>query len=183
VVVFVPPTPAPPGHLRRAAQTSLSLLTGCTGDPLDRDRFQPYFEQIYVKTPSLDKQGIQELLTSQGEGNDLLKVQFRSAANRFVLIDESGYQSILVKYVTETNDEVKSLLGKLAKEGPERWLMRKLQRYSVNVPRYQFNRLLEDMEIHEIWPGIYAQLSDTLYHPIWGLLTEESPLSPQSLIC
>jgi CRISPR-associated endonuclease/helicase Cas3 len=183
VVVFVPPGQAPAGHLRRAAQTTQSLLAGCNGDPLDRDRFRHYFEQLYWKAPSLDKQGIEQLLTPQGDGTDQLKVQFRSAANRFVLIDESGYQSILVKYVTETNHEVEALLGRLAKEGPERWLMRKLQRYSVNVPQYQFKRLLEAMEIHEIWPGIYAQLSDTLYHPVLGLLTEESPLSPASLIC
>jgi CRISPR-associated endonuclease/helicase Cas3 len=183
VVVFVPPKAAPPGHLRKAAETTVSLLTGFTANPLGRERFRHYFEQFYVKTQCLDKQGIQDLLMPQGEGNDQLKVQFRTAADRFKLIDESGYQSILVKYITEENKEVKSLLGKLEKEGPQRWLMRKLQRYSVNVPQYQFKQLLENIEIHEIWPGIYAQQSDTLYHPELGLLTEDNPLSVESLIC
>ena len=47
----------------------------------------------------------------------------------------------------------------------------------------QFKQLLENIEIHEIWPGIYAQQSDTLYHPELGLLTEDNPLSVESLIC
>ena len=131
----------------------------------------------------MDKQGIQELLTPQGDGNDQLKVQFRTAANLFKLIDESDYQPVLVKYCNDENREILSLLGKLAKEGPHRWLMRKLQRYSVNIPQYQFKRLLENLEVREIWPGIYAQHCDALYHPDLGLRTDEDPLPVQSLIC
>jgi CRISPR-associated endonuclease/helicase Cas3 len=182
MVVFVPPKAAPPGHLRKAAETTVSLLTGFTGNPLSRERFRHYFEQFYVKAPSLDKQDIQSLLTPEGEGNNQLKVQFRTAANRFKLIDESGYQAVLVKYCTEENNAVVSLFGILKKEGPQRWLMRKLQRYSVNIPQYQFKRLLENMEVYEIWPGIYAQCTDTLYHNELGLLTEGQPITVTQLI-
>ncbi len=181
VVVFVPPKPAPPGHLRHGEQTTVGLLSGFDGNPLSRKMFTKYFERFYEATHSLDKHDIQRLLTPQGNGDDQLQVQFRSAANKFRLIDQSG-QAVIVKYTTDENDKIHALLGTLQKDGPQRWLMRKLQRYSVNVYEYHFKRLLENHEVEEIRPGIYVQLSDTLYHPTLGLLTEEALPSVDSLI-
>lgn len=171
VVVFVPPEPAPPGHLRHGEQITVGLMAGFSGNPLTRRMFTQYFEHFYAAVHSLDKHDIQRLLTPQGNDNDQLQVQFRSAASKFRLIDDSG-QAILVKYTANANNEVVVLLARLKKEGPERWLMRKLQRYSVNVSEYHFKKLLDTHEIYEIWPGIYA-LSDTLYHPTLGLWTED----------
>ncbi len=181
VIVFVPPKPAPPGHLRHGEQITVGLLSGFSGNPLTREKFSQYFERFYAAVHSLDKHKIQRLLTPQGSGNDQLQVQFRTAAKKFRLIEDSG-QAVLVKYATEENKDVSSLLGKLEKEGPQRWLMRKLQRYSVTVSDYHFKQLLENHEIYEIWPGIYAQLSDTLYHPTLGLLTEGATPSVDSLV-
>ena len=55
VVVFVPPIKAPPGPLRRAADTAVSLLSGSSDHTLTRDLFSRYFEHFYMKAPSLDK--------------------------------------------------------------------------------------------------------------------------------
>ncbi len=60
--------------------------------------------------------------------------------------------------------------------------MRKLQRYTVNVPDYQFSKLEGDQEVREVWPGIFAQYSDTLYHPDLGLLTEDVSPAAENLI-
>ncbi len=139
VVVFVPPKPPPAGHLRRAAQTTVSLLFDSDKNPLQRENFQPYFEQLYWKAPSLDKHGIEDLLKPDGDGDDQLKVQFRTAAQRFQLIDESGYQSVIVRY-----GDSPALIDMLKKGGPERWLMRKLQRCTVSLPEYQFKKLLNN---------------------------------------
>ena len=181
VVVFVPPKPAPPGHLRHGEQITVGLLSGFNGNPLTREKFTQYFQRFYEAAHSLDKYDIQRLLTPQGSGDDQLQVQFRTAANKFRLIEDSG-QSVLVKYTTEENDEIGQLLGQLKKNGPYRKLMRKLQRYSVTVSEYHFKQLLENHEIYEIWPGIYAQQSDTLYHPALGLLTDEVTPSVECLI-
>lgn len=178
VVVFVPPKPAPPGHLRKAAETTVTLLTGHEGDPLARDMFRRYFEQFYVRAPSLDKQGIANLLNPDGQGNDSLKVQFRTAARRFQLIDESGYRSVIVRY-----GDSPTLIGRLEKEGPERWLMRKLQRYTVSLPEYQFKKLLNCGDVREVYPDIFAQTSDALYHPEFGVLVDqESNPDPSALV-
>lgn len=177
VVVFVPPKPAPPGHLRRAADTTVSLLTGISNNSLSRDLFRSYFEHFYVRAPSLDKYDILGLLKPDGQGEDQLKVQFRTAAQRFQLIDESGYHSILVRY-----DDSPALIGRLQKEGPERWLMRKLQRYTVSLPGYQFRKLLSNEDLQEVYPGMFAQTSEILYHPDLGVVVDETNPDPSDLI-
>jgi len=171
--VFVPPKPAPPGHLRRAAETTVSLLFESRENPLRRELFQSYFEQLYWKAPSLDKQGIEGLLKANGQG----EVQFRTAAQRFQLIDESGYRSVLVRY-----GDSPGLIGKLQKAGPERWLMRKLQRFTVSLPEYQFKKLVGNGDVLEVYPGMFAQTSDVLYHEDLGLLVDDTNPDPSQLI-
>ena len=177
VIVFVPPQPAPPGPLRRAADTTVSLLTGHTGHPLTRDLFRSYFQHFYTKAPSLDRHDITGLLKPQGDNDDPLKVQFRTAAQRFQLIEDSGYRSIIVRY-----GDGPMLIGCLQKEGPERWLMRKLQRYTVSLPEYQFQKLLSNSDVCEIYPGMFAQTADVLYHPGLGVLVGETNPDPNALI-
>ncbi|MDO8754048.1 MAG: hypothetical protein Q7J80_09170, partial [Anaerolineales bacterium] len=104
------------------------------------------------------------------------KIQFRTAADEFKLIDDSAYQTILVRY--GNND---ALLGKLEKNGPERWLMRKLQRYSVNLLKHVFAQLVKQGDVREIWQGIYAQVGDTLYDRKLGVVTDGKP-SPDDLV-
>lgn len=173
VVVFVPPKSSPPGMLRRAEQTTISLLSGNTSDPMARDLFTRYFEHFYVKADSLDKYGIHDLLTTDARE---LKIQFRTAADRFKLIDDVESQAILVWY-----GESQSLIGKLKKDGPERWLMRKLQRYGVNLPRRVVGKLVETGEVQEVWSGIFAQAVSTLYDDKVGV-TIGGPLAAEQLI-
>lgn len=173
VVVFVPPKSSPPGTLRRAEQTTISILSGSTSDPMARELFTRYFEHFYVKAESLDKHGIQDLLTKDARE---LKIQFRTAAEKFQLIDDVESQSILVWY-----SDSQALIGKLKKDGPERWLMRKLQRYSVNLPRRVVDKLVETGEVQEVWPGIFAQAVSTLYDDEVGV-TLGSALTVEQLI-
>lgn len=173
VVIFVPPKLAPPGLLRQAAQISVSLLSGSESNVLGRDLAKRFFEHLYVRAPSLDKHGIHDLLTRDARD---CQIQFRTVAEKFSLIDDSAYQTFLVRY--GDNDV---LLGKLEKEGPQRWLMRKLQRYSVNLPKRLFAQLEKQGDVREIWPGIYAQVGDTLYDSEVGVVTG-GEISPDDLV-
>lgn len=173
VYVFVAPKPAPVGHLRRAAETTVSLLFESHENPLRRELFQSYFEQLYWKTSSKKGEEIEDLLKANGQG----EVQFRTAAQRFQLIDESGYHSMIVRY-----GDSAVLIGRLKKEGPERWLMRKLQRYTVSLPEYQFKKLLGSGDVREEYPGMFAQTSDALYHAELGVLLGDSNFDPNSLV-
>ena len=166
VVVFVPPEPAPPGTMRRAAAKTISTLSGNHENPLSRHRFAQFFRLFYDDT-DLDKREIVKLLQPDSE----LAVQFRTAARRFRLIDDTG-DNVLVRYHgSEDDNRIDILLNQLRTEGPSRWLMRKLQRYSVNVSAWHFKQLQDDYQIEEIAPGIWAQIEGTaIYDPALGLV-------------
>ncbi len=183
VVVFVPPEPPPPGVMQRAAAKTISVLSAHGERPLDRANFTRFF-QLFYDDSDLDEKAITDCLTPKGERTDALQVQFRSAARRFRLIEETGEQ-ILVRYHTHEEDAaIDRLLGTLRKEGPSRWLMRKLQRYSVHVSEWHFRHLRQNDQIEEIWPGIWAQRDGTtLYHPEWGLtLSPDAPAAADLVI-
>lgn len=173
VVVFVPEQSRLPGLIKTATQTSISLLSASGGNPLARERFREYFEHFYTRTSSLDKNDITDLLKPD-EG---LEVQFRTAAAKFKMIDEYG-QNIFVKY----NEASRKWIDTLQKKGPERWLMRKLQRHSVTISDWQFKKLLERGEVDEVRQGMYTQVSDALYDENIGLLFEDDILQPKTLM-
>jgi CRISPR-associated endonuclease/helicase Cas3 len=172
VVVFIPPTGAPPGHLRKAEEASRNVLQGLAGDPLERPLFARYFERYYYAC-DLDAHGICSLLQSDGD----LAVDFRTAAETFKLIDDQAQQSVIVRY-----GEAMQWLNILKKQGPDRWLMRKLQRYSVHIPRNQFQKLLATDEVAEVHTGIYAQNVDGLYDERLGFIGGQEGPNPLDLI-
>jgi CRISPR-associated endonuclease/helicase Cas3 len=175
VVVFVPPKPAPVGTLRQAEGCGRQLLQERANDPLAPQRFEEYFRELYwLKGDRLDKHRILEDLRA----NEQLHIRFRSAAKKFRLVDDTQQQSVIVRY-----GESVSMIDQLRRIGPERWLVRKLQRYIVNIPKIVHHRLLSDGDVIEIHPGIFAQAHDRLYHPELGFLANDpSYRDPETLI-
>ncbi|CAE6688366.1 CRISPR-associated helicase Cas3' [Candidatus Nitrotoga fabula] len=175
VVIFVPPNPPPPGMLRQAAQISVSLLSGGVNNVLGRDLSRQFFEHLYVRAPSLDKHGISDDLTRDAHD---CQIQFRTVTKKFQLIDDSTYQPILVRYCD--SDE---LLNRLEIDGPHHKLMRKLQRYSVNLPKRLFNQLEKQGDIQESkkLPGIYFQVCNTLYDDLLGVVIDGN-VAPDELV-
>jgi CRISPR-associated endonuclease/helicase Cas3 len=173
VVVFVPSKPAPPGLLRKGEDACRSVLHAHTGQPLVRALFARYFEKLYYAC-NLDAQDIGELLKVDVQ---TLAVNFRTAAEKFKLIQDEDSLPVIVRYCGECgrDDTVGMLLNTLKKEGPKRWLMRKLQRYTVTVHRREAMKLLSQGDIEEAMPGLYVQISDWLYHPDLGLNPEGAP--------
>jgi len=168
VVVFVPPKEPYAGPLLRAKNKTVSLLAGGVSDPLERNNFTRFFELFYSDT-DLDKDGIEGLLHMKRDTlpEDLSDVQFRTAAMKMKLIKDAG-RTVFARY-DETSE---ALLDQLRIKGPYRDLMRKLQRYSVNVPEFWFGKLLASGDVQEIYTDFYAQTSSVLYHPDLGLLLE-----------
>lgn len=176
VVVFVPPKPSK-GLLGKAAESGISMLAkfaGRTLESLPPQMFTQYFDQFYNKLNTLDKAGINDLLMPD---NQLGDCQFRTAALKFCMIEDGDTYTVFVKF----DDKAVELLEKLERMGPERWLMRKLQRYTVTLYGYQFRPLLDSQDVREIWSGIYAQNVDTLYDQTLGLKLQTEAPSVESL--
>lgn len=173
VVIFIPPRKAPIGLLRKACETTSRLLESGQVNPMDHDVFTRYFSELFWKANSLDTKGIVNLLTPESN----LGIQFRSASEAFKIIDDSAQRIILVPY--KDGDKHISELRSL---GPERWLLRKLQRYSITVYTDQFNKLRNRGSIEEVSPGIFALTCDIEYDPTIGLLVDELPTDPCAYI-
>ncbi|MBN1578402.1 MAG: CRISPR-associated endonuclease Cas3'' [Chitinispirillaceae bacterium] len=173
-VVFIPPKKSPPGILRKAAETTNTLFINGIADPLSHENFEKYFSRLYWSANSLDKYGIIELLKPDP---DECGIQFRSAAEKFKIIDDTQQKSVLVPY-----GKGKELITILKKTGPERWLLRKLQRYTVNVYQNDFSALLLKGLISEITPGIFALETEASYDPDTGLAVDEIPFNPDKFI-
>ena len=174
VVVFVPPTPAPPGHLRKGADACISTLHGQAHDPLARGLFERYFQDFY-RAVNLDEKGIVDLLKVEPRA---LAVKFRSAAEKFKLSDDEDQASVVVRYAAH-RDAIEKWLATLAAEGPQRWLMRKLQRYTVSIPKRQADKLLQQGSLTLPMPGLYVlKDTDNLYSNILGLVGDDDLYNP-----
>lgn len=170
VVVFVPPTDPPKGILSIATHTTVSILTGFTDDIQAPDTFQRYFQQFFANIKEHDKYGVLiKLQQSAREG----QIQFRTAAQRFRMIDDKDTVPIFVRY-----GEGDSLINILGNGEPQRWLLRKLQRFTVTLYRYQFEAMLNRGDVQEICKGFYAQSDSGVYCDDLGLMVEQPELTP-----
>lgn len=153
----------------------MRLLAHCDGDPLAVKQFEAFFRELYwLQGNRLDKQNIIGLLCNDPE----LKFSFRTAARKFQLIDEAAQAPVIVQF---ENDD---LLALLEHQGPDRWLLRKLQRSVVNLPRYLHGKLLADGAIRELHPDIFVQSHGALYHAVLGFCPDKSIVyEPDELMC
>jgi CRISPR-associated endonuclease/helicase Cas3 len=180
VTVFVPPQPAPPGLLRTGEDACKSVLHGHAGEVLDRALFAHYFERLYHDC-NLDAEDIGRLLEVDG---NTLAVNFRTAADRFRLIKDGDTVPVIVHYRGRDGSDriIDTLLGSLRKDGPQRWLMRKLQRFTVNVRQRDAVRLRGQGDIDEVVPGLFIQINDWLYSHDVGMFVDEVPYNTNGCV-
>ena len=162
VIVFVPPNPAPKGMLLFGEQATRSVWHGYEGHPLSHELFEKYFQQ-YFGSEQPDKHGINELLTKDAQQCVL---QFRSAADKFRLIDDKNTWQVLVPY----KEKGETLLRRLASGEMHRGILRELQRYSVSVYEQEFKKLREIGAIEELQPDLWAVCVTNAYDKSRGLL-------------
>lgn len=187
VHVFVPPTAAPPGLMRQARDTCKSLWFERPNDPISLDLFDRFFRRLYHDA-DLDRKRICEALRLVPNPKErTLAVRFRDAAENFRLIDNEDGATVLVRYRSpNAREDIDALLGLLERDGPSRWLMRKLQRYTVTIYRHQIAALVRSGDIREVpsCPGLYVQLEgwDGFYDPVLGAKVDGAPGDPASTV-
>lgn len=160
--VFNPPSNTI-GLMAKAEQAAREVLHGYEDDPLEPELYKQYFENFYRRIDP-DRKSIEKLLQPNGD----IGIYFRTAAERFKLIDDGYHMPVFVAY----GEEGWKLIDQLRRLGPERWLMRRMQRYSVNLTRKDHERLSRDGFIEEVYPGIYVQGLNGLYDDELGVLLE-----------
>ncbi len=177
VVVFVRDIPKPLHQVRIAAQATRTVLQG-GGDALSPASFERYFPQYYAGFASRDKHGIVDHLRK----NPQLEFEFRTAADKFRLVDEEDQATVIVPYASEGKASIEPLIEKLRSGATDRWLLRKLQRYTVTVRRKQVEAWQARGDVRELVPGVYLLIDELRYDDRLGLLPEEQALPAMTLV-
>jgi CRISPR-associated endonuclease/helicase Cas3 len=170
VKVFVPPKPAPIGMLRKAAQATKSVIAAGLPATLPPKSFTKYFQIYFADIDQKKGEEIRTLLTVDKQN---LGCAFRSAAAVFKLIDDEAQRAVYVRY-----GESERWLDMLGKEGPERWLLRKLQRYSVSISVRDFDRMLANGDVVPTWQGSFFAASSAALYGKNGLITPTGKALP-----
>ncbi len=164
VIVFTPPRRPPMGILRKAAETTIGILTSGNHDLQDCNTYEKYFSELYWRSNSLDRENIISLLKPD---TSECSISFRTAASKFRIIDDSLQKTILIPY-----KEGERLIDLLKSIGPSRWLMRRLQRYTVNIYNNNFAEMSDRGAIVELFPGVFILRSSIDYSNEIGLETD-----------
>lgn len=162
VKVFHSEKGIPPGYMRKSADSLTELLlAGTEDDLLSPMCLRKYFENTFSRVNNFDKADIKEKLWKDEQS---LKFQYATAARDFKLIDDAGNKSIVVRYGEGAN-----LIELLKIKGPESWLLRKLQHYTVSVRETDFKELASYGQIVS-YHGIWVQDSPNLYNSKAGIV-------------
>ncbi|MBO7707538.1 MAG: hypothetical protein J6S42_02530, partial [Thermoguttaceae bacterium] len=182
VVVFNPPKQSPPGILRKGESAAREILAAdAETDPNQPETFSRYFPLFYASVNSLDEKNIQKRLTqnvNNPEQNP--EVPFRTVGENFRLIDNDDAVPVIVQF-----GESPQLIKRLEIEGVHRELMRKLQRFAVNLSRPGKNgvdKMIDDGKIREMFPGVFVQQLPGLYNDIFGLDIYKEELPTETVI-
>jgi CRISPR-associated endonuclease/helicase Cas3 len=176
VVVFKSPRRAPAGILRKACEIAERMIFQGIKNLIDKSIFPSFFSELYWKTNSLDSQGILKLLKPEFPD---LGIQFRTAAEKFKIIDNANQHNVFVPY-----GEGKKWIEFLKNSGiPTGKILRKLQRYTINIYRDQFFCLQNRGSLEEIIPGVFVLNNTVEYNNQIGLLIDEMSNDPEDYIC
>ncbi len=160
VVVFMPPKESPRGELRNGEYAMSDLLNGDARPSLESpDVFPAYFKMLHMRAHALGEE-FDAWLVKNARG---FQFQFREAAAAFRMIGDETVP-VVVRY-----GDNGSLVDELRMVGPKRGIMRRLQRFAVNVPRGTISELLQKGFVEEMHPGVYVQTLASVYSELFGL--------------
>jgi len=172
--IFNGEKPPPAGLLRQTAQTAEIILPRFQDDPLNLNAIRAYFERHYwTQSDRMDESGtLQRLREFDMKG---LWIPFKDVARDFRMIRDQGWP-VLIPY----NEEARSLIAGLRRDGPVAGLMRKLQRYCVQIYAQDLAKLCSAVEkIHERY---YVLIREDAYDPHTGLCVDISEVfDPETL--
>ena len=178
VIVFTPPKSSPPGLLRKGEDATKTLIRTKNVEDLSPDLFREYFKIYFDSLNDLDKPDFDSRLKKEA---DEFKFQFRTFSCDFNLIDNMKQKPVIVWFKSKSHDS-REIIEKLKRFGPNKSLLRQLQRFTVNIPYPVWQKLIGLGYIEEVH-GFSIQAGDGLYKPKLGLIWEEGEWMKDVYIC
>lgn len=153
--VFLPPSKIPTGLMTKAAG-AFNEIWDEKPDIQNPDVYRNYSRLFFNSLDSTRNIPIKETRQQVDVLDELckdpLKASYRTIGENLQWIDDDYSVSVAVCY-----EKGKELIRLLKIEGPHRDLMRKLQRYMVNIPQNKANELLQSGALFELECGIVIQ--------------------------
>lgn len=176
VYIFKPQDVKLSGHLLHTAQEAIGVIRNSDGEILTLDNIEEYFKNLFwIKgEDQLDKCRIIEDLTA---GFGKLNYPFKSIDEKFKIIDNNT-MPVVIPY----NEDARSLIDSIQYEPFPRTLMRKLQKYTVQLYSYQWQKLF-DCGAFEVKEDLFPVLiREDLYSDDLGLNIDCPDLKPEDLM-
>ncbi|MCQ2247311.1 MAG: CRISPR-associated helicase Cas3' [Bacteroidaceae bacterium] len=148
----------PKGYITQCNNARLNM--GNEHDWFSPEAMKKYFYQLYARIQTFDKKDINHYLYKMDE------LMFEKGALEFQLIDDTTI-SVLVNWKGSLQ-----LLNDLKQDGPSYALMKKLSQYSVNIRKFNFDKLLTSGCIEEVIEGFYVIKSEKQYNKHIGLISD-----------
>jgi CRISPR-associated endonuclease/helicase Cas3 len=131
--IFRAPSPPPKGLQAKAAVLTEEFIAMDAFMPHDPKFFQSFFQKFYSRVNTIGEEYLRDLI------QDTPYIPFRSAADKFHLIDDKSQGTVIVAAGVDS-----SLIEELKFAGPNRALMRKLQRFVVTLPKWLIEKMAVD---------------------------------------
>lgn len=165
VFVFIPPTRSPIGFLRKCEEAGRAILRNFSDTEFKPSLYSEYFKYLYSNLNSFDEVDFNSHLVKNAK---IFEFEFKTFAEKFNMIDNQKQMSIIIQY-----KESIQLIEQLRFNGATKELLKRLQRYIVNIPIYFFNKINEIGYIENI-NGYWVQKDSNLYKPGLGLMVNET---------
>ncbi len=171
-IVFVPPGRPPASLLDTAFQTTTSILRGYQGNIDNPELIHTYFKQLYSRLGKFDSGDVLSLLQDDASN---INIQFRTAAQRFQMIEQDQTFTIFVDYSNDESEDnqIKFWLNRLKCGSIDRCLIRKLQPYSISMYNFEKQKLISAGVIKETESGYYIIAGSGIYDQCLGFLGDE----------
>jgi CRISPR-associated endonuclease/helicase Cas3 len=174
-VVFLPREQ--PGYVRQPAGIARELLQAVNLESLlSPTTYEKYFRQRFwqLGQDALDEKQIMKLFSER------MNYYFRTAAERFRLIEDDWQENVLVPYGGAV-----MLLGQLTSEPwNQRSILRRMGRFSVGIAKHLFGELVTKDYIRESgYPGLFM-LDQVLYDDRYGFVPpdEATAIDPKKFM-
>ncbi|MBR0238953.1 MAG: CRISPR-associated helicase Cas3' [Thermoguttaceae bacterium] len=131
----------------------------------------------YVKCMNLYPQVSLEEINEYWNEQEAPNIDFRKIGENLHWIDDKHSVPVVTMY-----DRGQELVDQLRAEGPNKTLMRQLQRYMVNIPRNKADMLLKTGELQMLECGILVQNDSFLYSDEFGLNLFNDSKTPLRMI-
>lgn len=172
VTVFSPECGLPPGPFRRAAEVG-EMTAQAHPDLISPDAVRHFFSTLYSfeGREGLDRKGILSRLEENARSLDF---PFREVAEDFQVI-EQVMESLIVPYDKNARNRIREL----RRPDISALTARKLQRYTIQVPRRTLGYLVASGVVETVNDRFHILLNESIYRDDLGLCADDPTFREQ----